>query len=124
MARDILTGYQEGGADYVYGLLTGYHEVPAGFHLADGMNYNVVFPGNQIAMAQPIPEGGAVTYQENAGATASLEQNAADVVAFLSWAGDPSLESRKRTGWVAVLYLILTTLLLYVGKRRIWAKMH
>ncbi|MCB1520141.1 MAG: cytochrome c1 [Hyphomicrobiaceae bacterium] len=124
MARDILTGYQEGGADYVYALMTGYKEPPANVTMADGMNYNAAFPGHQIAMPQPIPEGGGVTYQENAGATASLEQNAKDVVAFLTWAGDPSLENRKQIGWMVMLYLLITTLLLYIGKRRIWAKMH
>lgn len=124
MARDVLTGYQEGGADYLYALLTGYREPPAGVQMAEGMNYNVAFPGHQIAMAQPIPEGGAVEYQEGAGAKMSLEQNAADVTAFLAWAADPSLNSRKQTGWVVLLYLLVTTVLLYVGKRRIWAKMH
>ena len=56
MFRDILTGYEEGGADYVYALLTGYKEAPEGFQLAEGMNYNAYFPGNQIAMVPPIPE--------------------------------------------------------------------
>lgn len=122
MARDILTGYSEGGADYLYSLLTGYSEPPEGFHLAEGMNYNKYFPGHQIAMVQPIPEGGAVEYQENAGATASLEQNAEDVTAFLAWAADPSLNQRKQLGWTVLLYLLITTVLLYLAKKRIWAR--
>ncbi|KUO68794.1 MAG: cytochrome C [Alphaproteobacteria bacterium BRH_c36] len=122
MMRDILTGYAEGGADYMYALLTGYKEAPEGFHLAEGMNYNAYFPGNQIAMIQPIPEGGAVEYQENAGAKSSLEQNAKDVTAFLAWAADPSLNERKQLGWTVMLYLIITTLLLYFAKKRIWSR--
>lgn len=123
MARDVAAGYQEGGADYLYALMTGYHEAPAGFQVADGMNYNMAFPGNQIAMPNVL-DGGPVAYQEGAGATASQEQNARDVAAFLSWAADPSLNDRKRLGWMVMLYLAITTVLLYIGKRRIWAKFH
>ncbi|MGE3917139.1 MAG: cytochrome c1, partial [Hyphomicrobiaceae bacterium] len=46
MAKDVVNGYQEGGADYLHALLTGYVNKPADFKLADGMNYNVAFPGN------------------------------------------------------------------------------
>lgn len=122
MARDILTGYETGGSDYLYALLTGYKEPPESFQLSEGMNYNKYFPGHQIAMMQPIPEGGAVEYQENAGATSSLEQNAADVTAFLAWAADPKLNERKQLGWSVMIYLLITTLLLYFAKKRIWAR--
>ena len=49
MLRDIAVGYQEGGADYIYALLTGYKDPPAGFELMEGMHYNAAFPGHQIA---------------------------------------------------------------------------
>ena len=127
MARDIATGYQEGGANYVYALLTGYHEAPAGFKLADGMNYNVAFPGNQIAMPNVL-DGGPVNYADGQekyeGPKASQEQNARDVSAFLSWAADTSLNERKRIGWQVMLYLLITTILLFVAKKRLWAKFH
>lgn len=121
MLRDIATGYQEGGANYIYALLTGYEAAPEGFNLAPGMFYNAAFPGHQIAMPEMLSKDNFVTYQDDTG---SLEQNARDVAAFLSWAGDPSLNERKRTGWLVMLYLLVTTGLLYVGKRRIWAKLH
>ncbi|MDX2289058.1 MAG: cytochrome c1 [Hyphomicrobiaceae bacterium] len=124
MAMDVVTGYQEGGADYTYALLTGYSDPPEGLQIADGMNYNKYYPGNQIGMVQPIAEGGSVTYQDNAGATSSLEQNAKDVTAFLAWAADPSLNARKRIGWQVMLYLLVTTFLLYIAKHRIWARVH
>ena len=73
-------------------------------------------------MVQPIPEGGAVEYQENAGAKSSLEQNAKDVTAFLAWAADPSLNERKQLGWSVMLYLLITTVLLYFAKKRIWSR--
>ena len=119
MLRDIATSYQEGGADYVYALLMGYGEPPADFELADGMSYNKAFPGHQIAMPPMLSEESFVTYQDKTG---SLDQNARDVAAFLSWASDPSLNDRKRTGWLVMLYLLVTTGLLYAGKRRIWSK--
>ena len=122
MALDILSGYQEGGSDYLYALLTGYKEPPEGFELSEGMSYNKYFPGHQIAMAQPIPDEGAVEYQENAGATSSMKQNAEDVTAFLAWSADPSLNQRKQLGWSALIYLLITTLLLYFAKKRIWAR--
>lgn len=127
MARDIFTGYQEGGANYVYALLTGYHETPEGVTLAEGMNYNAAFPGNQVAMPNVL-DGGPVDYADGQekydGPKSSQAQNAVDVTAFLSWAADPSLNERKKIGWLVMLYLLITTILLYFGKRRLWSKFH
>jgi ubiquinol-cytochrome c reductase cytochrome c1 subunit len=121
MLRDVATGYQEGGADYVYALLTGYHDAPADMKMADGMNYNAAFPGHQIAMAPPLLKDSPQMYADGSG---SLEKNAADVAAFLTWAADPSLNSRKSMGWAVLLYLLVTTVLLWLGKKRIWASAH
>ena len=121
MLRDIATSYQEGGADYIYALLTGYHEAPAGVTVAEGMSYNAAFPGHQIAMGPPLATDNFVKYQNETG---SLEQNARDIAAFLAWTADPTLNTRKSTGWLVMLYLLITTGLLYVGKKRIWSKMH
>jgi ubiquinol-cytochrome c reductase cytochrome c1 subunit len=119
MLGDVLKGYQEGGADYIYALMTGFRDpAPAGFHLYDGKYYNVAFPGHQIGMPPPLADG-AVTYQD--GTPPKLDNYAHDVAAFLSWAADPALDQRKRIGWQVILYLIVTTALLYIGKRRIWS---
>ena len=86
MLRDILSGYQEAGADYVYAYLTGYKPPPAGMKLADFMNYNEAFPGHQTAMANPFVGGdGLVKYDD--GTPPTVDNYARDVVAFLSWAG-------------------------------------
>ena len=122
MLRDVANGYQEGGADYLYALLTGYTNKPADFKLADGMNYNVAFPGHQIAMIPPLSQG-RVKYQ-NKDVPQTVEQYAKDVTAFLSWAADPRLEERKSMGWVVMLYLLVTAVLLYFAKRRLWADVH
>lgn len=118
---DVVTGYQEAGADYVHAILTGYADAPAGVKLADGMQYNKAFPGHQIAMPPPLTAGG-VKYQD--GTSTSVEQMSRDVVAFLSWAGDPKLEERKRMGLLVMLYMLITSILLYAAKKRIWAKSH
>lgn len=120
MLRDIATSYQEGGPDYIYALLTGYSdEVPADIKLAEGMHYNAAFPGHQIAMPAPLAKDNFVKYQDGSG---SLEQNAHDIAAFMAWAADPTLNERKSIGWLVMLYLAVTTLLLYLGKKRIWSK--
>jgi cytochrome c1 len=129
MPRDLVTGYQSGGADYVYAVLMGYVDAPAGFAMSDGMNYNKYFPGHQIAMANPFAGGdGQVTYLKGPDgkpvAPETVEQYARDVSAFLMWAADPNLEPRKQTGWTVLLYLLVTSVLLFIAKKRIWAAAH
>lgn len=123
MLADVASGYQEAGADYLYGLLTGYRDAPADVQLGEGMYYNVAFPGNQLAMPPPLSKDSAIEYQPDAGAKGSLEQNARDVTAFLSWSADPSLDDRKQIGWLVLLYLAITTLLLYLVKKQIWGRL-
>ena len=123
MLRDILTGYQEGGADYVYAYLRGFADPPADVKLAEFMNYNKVFPGHQTAMANPFLAGdGLVKYDD--GTPETVDNYARDVVAFLSWAADPSLEERKRMSLLVLLYIAITAILLGLAKRRIWRNVH
>ncbi len=118
MLGDIIHSYQEGGADYVRALLTGYADAPKDVKVNDGMYYNTYFPGHQLAMPAPLSDG-VVTYQD--GTKPTLDNYARDVTAFLSWTADPTLDQRKRIGWQVMLYLLVTTVLLYFGKKRIWA---
>lgn len=109
------------GPDYLYAVLVGYVPAPAGVTVAEGMHYNAYFPGHQIAMPPPInPDG--VPYQD--GTKASVEQQARDVTAFLTWASEPTLEARKQMGVKVVLFLIVLTGLLYAAKRKVWAALH
>jgi ubiquinol-cytochrome c reductase cytochrome c1 subunit len=121
MARDIPAAYQEGGADYLHALLTGYEAAPAGVQLAEGMSYNKYFPGHQIAMIPPLRPN-QVKYED--GAPQTIEQYSRDVTAFLHWAGDPKLEERKSMGQLVMLYLLITALLLYFAKKRVWSRLH
>ncbi len=123
MVRDILIGYQEGGADYIYAYLNGYKAPPPDMKMGDFMNYNTVFPGHQTAMANPFVAGdGLVKYDD--GTPATVDNYSRDIVAFLSWIADPTLEERKRLGLLVIGYLALTALLLGFAKRRIWSSVH
>ena len=112
---------REHGHDYLYSLLVGFEDAPADFDLAEGMNYNLYFAGNQIAMPPPLFEG-MVEYGD--GTAASVEQMAADVTTFLAWTSEPSLEPRHRIGFQALVFLILLTILFYIVKRKVWADVH
>ncbi|MBC8339217.1 MAG: cytochrome c1 [Rhodospirillales bacterium] len=118
----LMTKARKGGADYLHALLTGYKETPPdGVKMGEGMQYNVYFPGNQIAMAPPLAED-AVEYADGTKATA--EQLAADVSTFLTWAAEPELEDRKRMGVKVLLFLLVLTAMMYALKRQIWADQH
>ncbi len=120
MVKDIFLsgGYQEAGSDYLYALLTGYSDVPKDLKMSDGMYYNTIYPGHQIGMPSPLSDG-IVKYTD--GTPAKIENHARDVAAFLSWAADPKLEERKRMGLMVMLYLLITSALLYAAKRYVWA---
>ena len=113
---------RKNGADYLHGLLTGYHEEPPeGVELMDGMSYNDYFPGNQIAMPQPLDDE-SVEYAD--GTKATLDQEAKDLVQFLTWAASPELEARKSMGVKVMLFVIVLTAMLYAVKRKVWADVH
>ena len=114
----VITKAREGGANYIYGILTGYGDPPAGFHLMEGMHYNKYFPGNQIAMIPPLQDG-TITYTD--GAINSLNQEVRDVVTFLTFVANPELEQRHRMGVRVVLFLLFLTGLSYAVKRKLWA---
>lgn len=110
------------GPDYIYSLLLGYEDPPAGVQLLEGMNYNKYFSVGsfQIAMAKQI-EPDKVTYAD--GTAATPEQIAQDITAFLHWAAEPKLEARKGTGIRVMLYTLIFTVLAYLLKQRIWARL-
>jgi len=110
-----------GGADYLYGLLTGYVEAPDDVELSAGMSYNEYFPGHQIAMPNMLLDG-AVQYTD--GTEATPQQMAWDVTNFLAWTSEPNLEDRLNTGRGVIIYLLIFAGLLYAVKRKIWAKVH
>lgn len=117
MLKDLATQYQEQGADYIYALLTGYGEPPAGKKIAEGLNYNRAFPGNQLAMPQPLTDG-AVEYGD--GTPNTLDQEARDITAFLAWAAEPHLAERKKMGLWVIVYIAVLAGLLFACKKALW----
>lgn len=123
MLVDIATGYQEAGSDYIYAFLKGFVEPPAGTKVADGMNFNGAFPSHMTAMPNPFA-GGDNFIKYDDGTPNTVDNYARDVTAFLSWTADPRLEERKRIGLMVTIYLLITAILLYFAKKRVWAKAH
>jgi len=117
----LITKARADGTNYLYSLLLGYTEAPAGEEGPEGMYYNLYFPGHWIAMPPPLSEG-QVAYAD--GTEATLEQMSADVTTFLTWAAEPTLEARKQTGLKVMLFLIVLTGLIYATKRKVWAQLY
>jgi ubiquinol-cytochrome c reductase cytochrome c1 subunit len=117
MLRDLATQYQEQGSDYIYALLTGYTEPPAGAKVADGLYYDKAFPGHQLAMPQPLADG-AVDYGD--GTPNTLDQETRDVVSYLAWAAEPHLVERKKLGLWVLVYLGVLAALLFISKKTLW----
>ena len=118
----LITKARAGGADYVYALMTSYHDSPPeGITMMPGMNYNEAFPGHQIGMPPPLSDG-RVEYAD--GTEATVPQMAKDVATFLTWTAEPELEARKRLGVKVMLFLIALSAMLYAVKRKIWADVH
>lgn len=110
-----------GHSDYIYSIITGYQDPPAGVTLGEGMNYNPYYPGHQIAMAPPLSDD-QVEYAD--GTPATVDQMARDVTSFLAWAGEPYMEQRRALGVKVILFLVIFTVLLYAVKRKVWADVH
>ena len=124
-----------GGPEYIYSLMVGYEDPPA--CAPDDMegSYNVAFtaggfpeackdehghhtvPGSWINMAKPL-WGQDVDYDD--GTMASMEQEAEDVAAFLTWAAEPKMMARKQAGLSGVLFLTVLSVLLYLTNKRLW----
>lgn len=106
-----------GGAEYIASLLSGYtgkEKVEAGTTLYE----NTAFPGGWISMAPPL-YGDDVEFAD--GHSTDIHHIAEDVSAFLMWTAEPKMMARKQTGFVAVLFLIVLSVLLYLTNKRIWA---
>tara|TARA_B100000965_G_scaffold382098_1_gene380184 strand:+ start:1685 stop:2467 length:783 start_codon:yes stop_codon:yes gene_type:complete len=115
----VLVKARPGGANYIYSVLMGYEDPPAGMILDEGVYYNKYMIGNKIKMSAPLVED-IVEYTD--GTEASIENMAKDVTTFLSWAAEPELETRHKTGVKVLLYLILLSILVFLSMKRIWSR--
>ncbi|MBV9331274.1 MAG: cytochrome c1 [Alphaproteobacteria bacterium] len=113
---------REGGPQYVYSIITGFHQTPPpGFKVMANKYYNPYFSGWNISMPPPLAAG-QVAFSD--GTKNDLDHEARAVVAFLTWASEPKMEERKRIGFGVLAFLILITVLLYFSYRRVWQGMH
>ncbi len=115
----VLVKARGGGVDYIYSLLQGYEDPPAGFILDDGVYYNKFMYGNKIKMSNQLSDG-LVEYAD--GTNATVEQMSKDVTTFLMWTAEPHLEARHQMGFKAIVYLIILTILVYFSMKRIWSR--
>lgn len=129
----VMAKAREGGAAYIYSLLTGFETPPAGLQPMTGKYYNPYFPGdvssNWTGAKDKVPEGGfigmpppladnKVSFDD--GTKSTVEQQAKDVAAFLAWAAEPKMEERKTFGLGAMIYLLVFSLLLWFSYKKIW----
>ncbi|MEM7216322.1 MAG: cytochrome c1 [Pseudomonadota bacterium] len=118
---DVFTLYAENGPDYIYSLLTGYKDAPAGVEVAEGTHYNPYFiAGETLAMAPPLSDD-QVDYDD--GTPQTLDQHAKDVAAFMMWAAEPHLVERKALGFKVIIFLLIFAGLLYLTKKQVFREL-
>src|SRR6476620_11777556 len=126
----LMTKAREGGAAYVYSLLTGYtnadtykneqgHALPATAKPPQGLHFNPYFANLNIAMPPPLTSNGQVTYAPGNPAP-TVDQMAKDVAAFLVWTAEPNLENRHAAGLAVAIFLLLASILGYFAYQQIW----
>ncbi|KAH8312081.1 hypothetical protein KR044_009276, partial [Drosophila immigrans] len=112
---------RKGGEDYIFSLLTGYCEAPAGFALREGLFYNPYFSGGAIAMGQLI-DNEVVSY-DDAEVSPTGSQIAKDVVTFLKWTSEPDGDQRKLLLIKVIMISAFLTGICYYIKRLKWSSL-
>ncbi|MFA5966280.1 MAG: cytochrome c1 [Sphingomonas sp.] len=121
----LITKARHDGPAYVYSLLTGYAEQPAALlkkfpdaKSPDGTYYNPYFANLNIAMPPPLTSDGQITYLD--GTKSTVQQNAKDIAAFLTWAAEPKLEARHTAGFASVIFLLIFCFLAWGAYQNVW----
>lgn len=109
-----ITLARHGGENYIFALLTGYHDAPAGVDVGEDLTYNPYFPGGAIGMPQQLYNDG-LEYED--GTPPSVSQLAKDVSIFLKWAAEPEHDTRKRMGLKVILVLSTLIAICFYYKR-------
>jgi len=122
----LITKSREGGAAYVYSILTGYQAQPAALlkefpdaKTPPSLHYNPYFANLNIAMPPPLTANGQVSYED--GTKPTVDQMAKDVSAFLVWTAEPNLARRHAAGLSVAIFLLFATVLSYLAYQNIWA---
>jgi ubiquinol-cytochrome c reductase cytochrome c1 subunit len=125
----LITKAREGGAAYVYSLLTGWADpdtyrnehgerLPADAKPPQGLHFNPYFANLNIAMPPPLTTDGQVSYAD--GTKPTVDQMAKDVAAFLAWTAEPNLGNRHAAGVPVIVFLLIAAVLAYLAYQQIW----
>jgi ubiquinol-cytochrome c reductase cytochrome c1 subunit len=121
----LMTKAREGGASYVYSILTGFQNQPPELlkkfpdaKTPANLHYNPYFANLNIAMPPPLTSAGQVTFAD--GTPSTVNQMATDVAAFLVWTAEPNLEARHAAGFAVVIFLLIGTILGYFAYHQTW----
>ncbi|CAN8025112.1 unnamed protein product, partial [Ixodes persulcatus] len=115
-----ITNARHGGEDYLFALLTGYCDPPAGVKIQEGQYYNPYFPGGAIGMAQALYNE-AMEYSD--GTPATVSQMAKDVCTFLKYCTEPEHDERKRMFIKSTMMFVLLIGVSWYWKRFKWTTM-
>uniref|UniRef100_A0A1I8I9V3 Cytochrome c domain-containing protein n=3 Tax=Macrostomum lignano TaxID=282301 RepID=A0A1I8I9V3_9PLAT len=108
---------RHGGADYLFHLLTGYMDPPAGRLVGEGLYYNPYFPGGAIAMAQALYNE-IIEYEDGTPATQS--QLAKDVATFLTFTSEMEHDDRKRIALKVLPWTLVLVACSWFAKRHVF----
>ncbi|CUX83804.1 MAG: ubiquinol-cytochrome c reductase cytochrome c1 subunit PetC [Roseibaca calidilacus] len=105
-----------GGAEYIASFTNGFNGDEK-FEAGSMFYYNEA-SSSWVSMAPVLYDDG-VEYAD--GTTATADQQAQDVAAFLMWAAEPKMVERKQAGFVGVIFLSVLAALLYLTNKQLWA---
>src|SRR5438067_4804200 len=129
----LITKAREGGAAYVYSLLTGFTK-QEGYKNEKGeellkkfpeaktppnLHFNPYFANLNIAMPPPLTTNGQVQYAPG-NPPPTVDQMAKDVSAFLVWTAEPNLAARHAAGLAVTVFLLFVTILGYLAYQQLW----
>lgn len=113
---------KEGGINYVFSLLTGYHWggdifpiPPFAPQLKPGQFWNPYMVGGVIGMPPPLSDG-ILDYED--GTPATVSQMAKDVCCFLRWSAEPDYDDRRVVFWKTQATLLTIGALMFNWQQR------
>ncbi|KAK1124594.1 hypothetical protein K0M31_005969 [Melipona bicolor] len=106
------------GVDYVFSLLTGWMEPPAGIPPSEDRYFNVYFTGGFTTMPRMLYQG-MIEYDDGTPATES--QMAKDVAEFLTWTASSEHDTRKIMTIKCIGILLLLLVSVVQINRRNWS---
>lgn len=111
---------RHGYENYLFSLLTGYQDAPAGYAVDEGLHFNPYFRGGALSMPPPLYDG-VIEFSD--GTPATRAQCAKDVTCFLRWAVEPWHDERKKMALKLLSLLGIVTVAAVYYNRAIWQHM-